>query len=74
MVKNKVIKRTYNDNALLMDGGDDDDDFDPRKYDNDFNDTSDKMKPTGMKYKMRNATNDNEAVLLRYVYEIAKDL
>lgn len=46
MVKNKVIKRACNDNALLMDD-DDDDDFDARKYDNEFNDTFDKTKPTG---------------------------
>lgn len=48
MVKYAVIERTCNDNALLMDD-DDNDDFDPRKYDNEFNNTFYRMKPTGMK-------------------------
>lgn len=42
-MKDKGIKWTCNDNALLMDDGDDND-FDPRKYDNEFNDTFDKLK------------------------------
>lgn len=58
-----VIKRTCNDNALLMEDGNDND-FDPCKYDNEFNDMFDKMK-TGKKFvKCEGATNDDEAVLL----------
>lgn len=68
-----MIKWIRNVNALLMD--DRDDDINTRKYDNEFNDTFDKMKLTGMKLAIReDASNDNEAVLLLDCYEIAMDL